>query len=241
MGNLARLTKTRRSAFWPNMIGLNFFAVIASVVGLIAGLRFGSSDPTQWMVPMAGVGAGVIMLLFLAFGNITASVSTIYVACVALRQRKRFQSMTWARLLTVFMLPSAALTAFSEQVYSHVGTLLAITGTLMSPLTGLWIVDFFLLRRQRIDVREVFNTSSSSVYFFWRGVNLVAIVCVALGVATYFLLFDPFTFANSSGFQYLSASLPAMVVTMCSYYAVARLFVTPSGRGGYDGDCSGGL
>ena len=233
MGNLSRLSKTRRSAFWPNLIGLNLFAVIGSVVGLIAGLRFGSSDPTQWMVPMAGVVVGVIVLLFIGFGNITATVSTVYVACVALRQRKLFQHMSWTRLLTVFIVPCAVLTLFSEWVYSHFGTLLAITGTLMSPLAGLWLVDFFLLRGQRLDIRKIFNTSRSSPYYFWAGVNLFAIVSVASGVATYFLLFDPFTFANGDAFQHLSASLPAMVVTMFSYYLLARVFLFPAGRGGY--------
>ena len=237
MGNLSRLSKSRRSAFWPNMIGLNLFAVMGSVVGLIAGLRFGSSDPTQWMVPMAGVGLGVIVLLFIGFGNITATVSTVYVACVALRQRNLFQHMSWTRLLTVFIVPCAVLTLFSQWVYSHFGTLLAITGTLMSPLAGLWLVDFFLLRGQRIDIRKIFNTSRSGPYFFWAGVNLLAILSVGLGVATYFLLFDPFTFANGSAFQHLSASLPAMVVTMCSYYLLTRLFVMPAGRGGYVRGC----
>ena len=233
VGNLARLSKTRRSAFWPNMIGLNLFAVIASVVGLVAGLHFGTSDPTLWMVPLAGAGLGVTMLLFIAFGNITATVSTVYVACVALRQRTLFQHMRWMQLVTIFTVPCAILTLFSGWVYSHFGTLLAITGTLMSPLAGIWIVDFFVLRRQRIDVREIFGTSPSNAYAFWRGVNLLAIASVGLGVGTYFLLFDPFTFANGRAFQSLSASVPAMLVTMCAYYLLARLIVIPSGRGGY--------
>jgi len=36
MGNLARLTRTQRASFWPNMIGLYAAAVVASIVGLLA-------------------------------------------------------------------------------------------------------------------------------------------------------------------------------------------------------------
>jgi len=233
IGNLARLAKTRRSAFWPNMIGLNLFAVIASIVGLIAGLRFGTSDPTKWMIPLGGVAMGVLMLLLIAFGNITATVSTVYVACVALRQRKSFQKISWVRLLSIFLLPCAVLTLPSQLLYAHFGTLLAISGTLMSPLAGLCIVDFFVLRRQRIDLREIFNTSPSNKYSFWGGVNLLAVASVALGVVAHFLLFDPFTLANGRAFQLLSASLPAMLVTMCSYYGFARIFMVPGTKGGY--------
>ena len=103
----------------------------------------------------------------------------------------------------------------------------------MSPLAGLCIVDFFVLRRQRIDIREIFNTLPSNKYSFWGGVNLLAVASVALGVVAYFLLFDPFTFANGRAFQLLSASLPAMLVTMCSYYVFARLFMVSGTRGGY--------
>jgi hypothetical protein len=54
-----------------------------------------------------------------------------------------------------------------------------------------------------------------------------------MGVVTYFMLFDPFTFDNGTAFRHLSASLPAMVVAMASYFLLAKIFIIPAGQGGY--------
>src|SRR5690606_20225361 len=54
MGSLARVTRTKRAAYWPNMIGLFAAAVIGETVGLMAGLALGDSDPTVWMIPLGG-------------------------------------------------------------------------------------------------------------------------------------------------------------------------------------------
>ncbi len=54
VGNLARLTRSSRAAYWPNMIGLFLASVIAAVVGAFSALALGSDDPTQWMIPLGG-------------------------------------------------------------------------------------------------------------------------------------------------------------------------------------------
>jgi NCS1 family nucleobase:cation symporter-1 len=233
MGSLARLTRTRRAAFWPNMIGLNLFAVIGTIIGLVAGLKFGTSDPTQWMIPLAGVPIGIGILLFIGFGNITATVSTDYVACLGLQQVKRFERMRWRTLTTVFAVPCAVLVLFPSGIYDRFSSILALTGTLMSPLAGVYLADFFLLRRQRLDMRQVYETSPRGLYYFWSGVNPCAIASVLAGVLIYFLLFNPLSFAAGRVFRLFAASLPAMVVTMIVHYVLVRLIVMPAGRGGY--------
>ena len=47
MGNFSRITKTQLVAFWPNMLGIFGAATLATIVGLLAALALGSSDPTE--------------------------------------------------------------------------------------------------------------------------------------------------------------------------------------------------
>jgi nucleobase:cation symporter-1, NCS1 family len=233
MGSLARLTRTRRAGFWPNIIGLNLFAAIGSIIGLAAGLTYGDADPTVWMIPLAGVTVGVLILLFIAFGNITATVSTDYVACLGMKQMNRFQRMPWKRVVTLFMVPCVILLMFPDLVYANFGSLLALTGTLMSPLAGIYLADFLILRRGYVDLREIYDQSPSSRYYFWRGINPAAVAAALAGVTTYFFLFNPLTFASAALFDIMSASLPAMLVAMAVHIGGTKLVVLPSGKGGY--------
>ncbi|HOL17450.1 MAG TPA: cytosine permease, partial [Bacillota bacterium] len=66
MGGLARLTRGERSAFWPNMLGINLAAVVGTMIGLASALTIGTDDPTEWMVPLGGPVFGVLALLFVA-------------------------------------------------------------------------------------------------------------------------------------------------------------------------------
>lgn len=75
VGNLARLTRTTRAAFWPNAIGLFLASVVAAIVGALAALTLASEDPTMWMVPLGGVVLGVIALAFVGFANVTSVVA----------------------------------------------------------------------------------------------------------------------------------------------------------------------
>ncbi|MGW0469020.1 hypothetical protein ACWDX6_27745 [Streptomyces sp. NPDC003027] len=63
MGDLARLTRTPRSAFWPNLIGIFLASAVAGMVGTIAALVLGEVDPTVWMVPLGGAALGVLALI----------------------------------------------------------------------------------------------------------------------------------------------------------------------------------
>lgn len=46
MGGVAKLCKTTKAAFWPNVIGLVFAATLGTVMGVAASLLVNSSDPT---------------------------------------------------------------------------------------------------------------------------------------------------------------------------------------------------
>lgn len=72
IGNLSRITKNERTAFWPNLIGIGLAACLGEAVGLIGAVKYGNADPTQWMAQAGGVWLSAVMLLFVAFANVTS-------------------------------------------------------------------------------------------------------------------------------------------------------------------------
>jgi NCS1 family nucleobase:cation symporter-1 len=190
MGSLARLTTTPRAALWPNMIGIFGATIVAQVVGLLAALALGDSDPTVWMIPLGGALLGVVALVFIAFANITSMASIVYSTCLALRQAggRRLQRVRWELLTLGFFLLPAVVVFFPGALYDNFLKFVTWGAAAIAPLTGVVLADFFLLRRQRLWLRALYADGPGTPYHFWGGVNPAAFAALAAGVVVYVAL-----------------------------------------------------
>jgi NCS1 family nucleobase:cation symporter-1 len=235
IGNLARLTRTQRTALWPNMIGLYAAAALAEVVGLLAALALGSVDPTVWMIPLGGSVFGVLALAFIVFANITSMVSQTYATCLALLRAlgELAKRIRWATLCGALFLPSVIGIFFPSIFYDNFFKFLAWISLAQAPLCGVHLVDFFFLRRRVLDVRGLYQRENLSRYAFWGGFNPAALFAVALGSVVYFLLLNPITFEQAPIFGFASASIPAFLAAGIVHFLLTKLVVQRLGKGGY--------
>ncbi|MGH3085985.1 MAG: purine-cytosine permease family protein [Rubrobacteraceae bacterium] len=234
MGNLARLTKSQRAAFWPNMLGLYAAAALASVVGLLAALVLGDSDPTVWMIPLGGVALGALALVFIAFANVTSMVGQTYSSCLALfRLGDTARRLRWATVAGALLLPAAVGVLFPAAVYDNFFKFLAWQSVALASLCGIYFVDFFFLRHRRLDARGLYEPESRSRYAFWAGLNPAALVALAVGSAVYLLLLNPISFEQANLFRFVSASMPAFLAATLTHVLLTKLIIQPLGKGGY--------
>jgi NCS1 family nucleobase:cation symporter-1 len=235
VGNLARLTTSTRAAFWPNMLGLFLASVIAAVVGVFAALALASEDPTMWMVPLGGVVLGVLALTFVGFANITSVVAQGYSSMVALKGGggRLLRNVRWAVLAAAILAPAAVLVFFPAAVYDNYSRFVSWGAVLVGPLCSVQLVDYFLLRRGRLRLRDLYLPDTQSRYAFWRGYNPAAFVAVAAGAVTYALLLNPVTYEPVPAFGLLTASLPAVAVAGVLHYVLTQVLVRRLGKGGY--------
>ena len=234
-GNLARLTKTQRVAFWPNFIGLFAAAALAEIVGLLAALSLGSIDPTVWMSPLGGTAFGVLALLFIVFANITSMVSQTYAYCLGMLRAtgEAAKRIRWATFVGALLLPSAIGVFFTSAIYDNFFRLLAWISLALAPLCGIYLVDFFFLRRRRLEVRGLYQRETLTRYAFWGGFNPAALLAVTLGSAVYFLLLNPITFEQAPVFRFASASIPAFLAAGGVHFLLTKFVVQRLGKGGY--------
>ena len=157
LGNLARLTHSERVATWPNMIGIFGAAVLGEIVGLLAAVALGNSDPTIWMAQIGGVFVGVVALVFVAFANITSMANVLYTSLIGLRQvgTAGVRAVRWELLAFLFCVVPLLLVIFAPGVYDGFFKFLVWTSALDSALAGIGIADYFILRRQRLDLRAL--------------------------------------------------------------------------------------
>jgi NCS1 family nucleobase:cation symporter-1 len=77
------------------------------------------------------------------------------------------------------------LSAFPDFI-NHAQRWVTHLGNVAAPLAGVVLADYVVLKRQRIDVPALFDPAGR--YRYLNGVNVTAIVSVAVGVAVYYVV-----------------------------------------------------
>ncbi|NLG04444.1 MAG: hypothetical protein GX567_11555 [Clostridia bacterium] len=234
MGGMARLCKTTRAAYWANLAGLILAASLGTAVGCAAAVTIGSSDPTEWMIPLGGVVLGVLALVFVAIANITSNAIVTYGICLGLKNFKFFRNKKWPVVIAIFCLPGIiGLILWPSQIYDNFYIMLGVTCTFYCPMVAINCVDYFLLRKQRLDVVGLYDNTKTSKYSFWKGFNWVAIVSFAAGMPFYLLFLNPATLVYQEPFKYLTASGASVIFVAILYFILAKLILVRNNIGGY--------
>jgi nucleobase:cation symporter-1, NCS1 family len=233
-GGLTRFVEHRKHLVTPAVVGSGVLgAAFISAVAAIAAARSGTSDPTVWLLQVGGPAVGTAMLMFLLAANIITAVILMYLAAVSAQQLK---FLTRARLwlvLGVLLLPGLYVAFRTAWVLDNVMTWLSYNGLMFAGITGITLVDYLVIRRQQINVSHLFTRSSLGSYWYWGGVNWVAIAVVLGSTAFYLTLYDPSNYHTSTFFRYFGAGIPTVITAALSYYALWRILLQPLGKGGY--------
>jgi nucleobase:cation symporter-1, NCS1 family len=238
VGGMVRLVSSARKAMWPVVFGLGLPVALLSIIGLFAGLAFPNSggDPTTFLVNLGGLEGGVPALLFIILANVGTVLVGVYVTAIGLKQlpvlQKRF---SWNATTGLALLPVAVVTIFfTDLFFDKFGTFLYFIGVFFAPICGIQIVDYYLFRRQRVDIRGMFRPGPGTPYHFWGGINPVGFLSLVAGFVTYVYLLNPVSYVSHDPYEYVSASIPSAVVAAIVYAAFTRLLILPARRGGYE-------
>ncbi|MCV7491316.1 cytosine permease [Micrococcus luteus] len=226
MGSLARMTVSRKAAVWPAFGGLLVATLIAQIVGMGAALTLGDSDPTLWMVPFGGPLLGGAVLLFIAFANITSMSSIVYSTILALRQSsgKLLARVPWKVLSALFFALPAILAFFPQFMYEQFMVFVSVSGAFLTAVCGVALADYFILRRQRLDLRELHLGQKGTLYAYPSGINIAGVLGLLVGAGFYLWLYNPITLETQPIFSAITASFPAAIVAAVVYLVTTKLF-----------------
>ncbi len=235
-GAMVRMAPRGRTAALPIMIGMSAPVPLLSLIGVAGILVLQVSDPAQWLRTVGGPAYGIVALIFVAAANLGTAVAGVYACSIGLRHFKACENLSWPVLLLLTIGPVVLVGLFvPELFFANFGAFLAIVGLCFAPLCGIQIVDYYVLRRRRINVRGLFLSDDSGAYRFWRGINPAAVVAMVAGCSTYFYLLNPLTYASHFPYDYMTASLPSAAVAGLVHVLLVRLIVRPAGKGDYPG------
>ena len=182
MGGLAKLCKTTRAAYWPNVIGLVFAATLGTVMGVAASLLVSSPDPTAWMIPMGGLALGTAALILVIGADITACSVMLYNLGIGVKQVKSFLKLSWGKVTGLITIIAFVGMIWAEPLYDNFYIILGISSMSCAPIAMMQLVDYYAFRKKHISIRDAYNNSKSSKYYFWGGFNWVAIGVFAVSI-----------------------------------------------------------
>jgi NCS1 family nucleobase:cation symporter-1 len=223
IGFIARNTRTRRAAVYPQMLQLGLGSGVVSSIAMCCALVVGSDDPTQWMVPLGGVLLGAIALGIMGIANLTAVSISLFASALALRHLPGLRHRVWWQVLLIASFPCVLYVIWPQQLYDSGETFLAYNGTMYAPISGILFVDYIFLRRRRLCLRSLFDAHPDAAYHYWKGFNPLALAGVILGQCVYFALYNPVSGASHWLFLYVPASLAAFTVPALFYAAGMKL------------------
>jgi len=212
VGFLARNTKTRRLAVYPEILHLGLAMGLVCCVGLFSSLVLRTDDPTEWLIPIGGAVMGLVALLFVAVANITSSAISVYASGLALRHLEVLKVKPWWHVVLWSLVPCMPFVIWPAELSGMGSNFLAYNGTLYAPVVGILFADFVFIRGQRLNMRAIFDDDPEAEYYYTRGFHWPALGCMILGQAIFFSLLDPLTFESHHLFLVLTASLPAAIV-----------------------------
>lgn len=234
IGAMVRVAPDAPTSVKPAMLGMGLPVPLLSVIGLAAILALGISDPAKWMVELGGTFYGTIALVFVLAANLGTAIAGVYATSVGLRSVPAFARLPWAATLLIGLVPVAIITIVMPDIFfDNFGTFVAFIGVFFAPMCGIQIVDYLILRNQRLNLRALYDPSPDAAYYYWGGFNPAGIVGMIVGFVTYVYLLNPITYVSRSPYEYTTAALPAAVMGGLAFWLVTVTVVRRLKRGGY--------
>ena len=206
VADYSRFSRGTKSSFWTTWIGYFLVSSWMFVLGLMATLVTGTAEPHIQMLELMGAaGLAIPALLMVVFSTITSDFPDLYSAtCSMLNVSEKIsaQGFMWitgiVSILVALVFPMDRYESF-----------LYLIGAMFTPLFGIVLTDYFLIRKRRIDVDALYDDAGP--YRYASGFNCVALLSWAAGFATYKLV-------EVSGLP-LGATLPSILVSGLLYLA----------------------
>ena len=232
IGALGRLNKTKSSALWGNMVGLAIMPVVVAMLSAASAYTVGSSDPTEWMVPLGGIGFGCLALFFVILANLTSGSYAFYNTCLGLKNYNFFANRKWIWPVALFLVPVIIFSFFQDFMYTHYQLLMNYSAAIFGPMSVIQILDYFYFRRGHVNLRDLYDVTASSGMRYQGGGNWGGIIILAISVVIYIIILDPATWRYAACFGYTSAFIPSCVFALVAYFLYGK-WMQKHGVGGF--------
>lgn len=226
LGQFSRLTNSRRSAYWGQIIGfiliMEFFIIIGAITGaLMAQMGVYSDNPTDWMIAVAGPIWGILSLVAIALANVSTQISGLYAWIIA--TKSYWNKLNITGIAVVWTLYCFLLSVWNG-VWTYYSTFIAVIGATASVATAILLADYFVVRKGKFSLGAIYELPGRTAYKYTNGHNLFAMIIFILGSALYLYIYDPINFASRNDIlMLLTPSGVSMIVSFAAYAVLSKV------------------
>jgi len=193
-------------------IGLLSSMIIFTLIGLTSGVATGNWNPIEAIVDVLGVKNPfvlVVCLLFVIFAQWSSNISANllppgYIIVNFYPKKISFAHGAIIAGIVGFLMQPWRFADFTPQI------LLIITA-ILSPIVGIMICDYYILRKRRLNMVELYKVDGQ--YKYWRNVNPAAIIAYIPACISVFLY-------NDYGF------FSSFFISMILYYILMKFWIS---------------
>ncbi|GED99827.1 cytosine permease [Gordonia spumicola] len=183
--DFCRYTKSRKEMWLGTLLAAIVGQLICSFIGGYAvaalGGDMGPEDSALTVIVDTTRGSWILLVLLLVYVVLDAwmiNVQNLYTAGLAITSLFSRVGRFWGTLGVGIL--GIALSMSSTLISGFDGYMDAL-GNIFAPLAGVFVAHYVILQRWGMQVDELF-THRDSRYWYWGGVNWVAMIAVAVGI-----------------------------------------------------------
>jgi NCS1 family nucleobase:cation symporter-1 len=227
LGVIPRYAKSERISYWGHLIGfsviMGIFVILGGMTGLVMATKTGviSLDPTDWLISLGGAYLGLMSVFVVALANVTTQALDLYSVSVSAKVLRPTGSFKWICIgLSIFVL---ALLSWGG-IWEFYDSFLGIIGVISGPTLALIVTDYYLVRKQKISMRDAYMVQGNRKYFYTGGFNLVTTFCFIAGILAYLMCYDVInSIPKQNVFYICTATGWSIITTSILYYAASRI------------------
>jgi nucleobase:cation symporter-1, NCS1 family len=181
--DFCRYSRTRIDMWVGTLSAVAIGTLVSGALGAYAAAATLGKTANPFVI-IAGISTSwltlALILLFIALDNWTINVLNLYTGGLSISNIFERLGRFWTTLIA--SLAGIALSAIPDVLNSYL-TYATMLGNFFSPIAGVLVFDYLILKRTRLDVLALFSPNGR--YRYWGGFNLVAIVWTVLGFLFY--------------------------------------------------------
>src|SRR6201987_6201028 len=181
--DFCRYTRSRVDMWWGTLLGKVGGGCFAACLGAYGAAATLGKTPNVFEVASKLTTSWFILALFLiviALDNWTINVLNLYTGGLSLSNIfERIGRFCSTAIISVLGIALSATPSVVTGYTTYVGML----GNLFAPIAGVLIADYLFVKRMRIDLVALFEPNGP--YWYWKGINPIAVLWTALGFLAY--------------------------------------------------------
>ncbi|MBO0735502.1 MAG: cytosine permease [Alphaproteobacteria bacterium] len=181
--DFCRYSRTRADMWVGTLSAAAIGAFVSGALGAYAAAAVLGKTANPFVI-ITGISTGwltpALLLVFVAIDNWTINVLNLYTGGLSISNIFERIGRFWTTLIA--SIAGVVLSAVPDVLNSYLNYV-SMLGNFFSPIAGVLVFDYLLLKRMQLDVPSLFRLDGR--YRYWRGFNLVAVAWTALGFLFY--------------------------------------------------------